>query len=112
MRIKRELGNWRDSCRAFTLSGIGVLSQTHHYALLDYQTSDIKYRKRNNPCQGKHRKFGNFAKTQGIWCAQVSIFPDSKGTRYFAICRKNSQISFEDGYMYQDGLVYLVSQIT
>ena len=24
-------------------------------------------------CQGKHREFGNFAKTQGIWYAQVVI---------------------------------------
>ena len=23
------------------------------------------------PCQGKHREFGNFAKTKGIWVAQV-----------------------------------------
>ena len=23
------------------------------------------------PCQGKHREFGNFTKTQGIWFAQV-----------------------------------------
>ena len=23
------------------------------------------------PCQGKHREFGNFAKTQGIWSAQI-----------------------------------------
>ena len=23
------------------------------------------------PCQGKHRESGNFAKTQGIWFAQV-----------------------------------------
>ena len=23
-----------------------------------------------NPCQGKHREFGNFGKTQGIWFAQ------------------------------------------
>ena len=23
------------------------------------------------PSQGKHREFGNFAKTQGIWFAQV-----------------------------------------
>ena len=22
-------------------------------------------------CQGKHRKFGNFAKTQGVWFAQL-----------------------------------------
>ena len=26
---------------------------------------------KTNPCQGKHREFGNFAKTQGIWFAQV-----------------------------------------
>ena len=35
------------------------------------------------PCQGKHREFGNFAKTQGIWFAQVVNLPDSKGIRYF-----------------------------
>ena len=26
---------------------------------------------KKNPCQGKHREFGNFAKTQGIWFPQV-----------------------------------------
>ena len=26
---------------------------------------------KRNPCQGKHREFGNFAKTQGILFAQV-----------------------------------------
>ena len=26
---------------------------------------------KNNPCQGKHREFGNFVKTQGILLAQV-----------------------------------------
>ena len=26
---------------------------------------------KKNPCQGKHREFRNFAKTQGIWFAQV-----------------------------------------
>ena len=26
---------------------------------------------KKNPCQRKHREFGNFAKTQGIWFAQV-----------------------------------------
>ena len=42
--------------------------------------------KRKISCQGKHREFGNFAKTQGIWFAQavnslilkvkyISIFP-------------------------------------
>ena len=29
---------------------------------------------KNIPCQGKHREFGNFAKTQGIWFAQVVNF--------------------------------------
>ena len=28
---------------------------------------------RKIPCQGKHREFGNVAKTQGIWYAQVVI---------------------------------------
>ena len=31
---------------------------------------------KKNPRQGKHREFGNFAKTQGILCANT--FPDSK----------------------------------
>ena len=26
---------------------------------------------KKNPCKGKHRAFGNVAKTQGIWFAQV-----------------------------------------
>ena len=26
---------------------------------------------KKNPCREKHREFGNFAKTQGIWFAQV-----------------------------------------
>ena len=26
---------------------------------------------KNNPCQVKHREIGNFAKTHGIWFAQV-----------------------------------------
>ena len=29
---------------------------------------------KKNPCQGKHREFGNLAKTQGIWFAQVVNF--------------------------------------
>ena len=28
---------------------------------------------KENPCQGKYREFENFAKTQGIWFAQVVI---------------------------------------
>ena len=30
-----------------------------------------KMAKKKNPCQRKHREFGNLAKTQGIWFAQV-----------------------------------------
>ena len=30
---------------------------------------------KKNPCQGKHRKFLKFAKTQGIWFAQVVNSP-------------------------------------
>ena len=26
---------------------------------------------KKNSCQGKHREFGNFAKTQGIWFSQI-----------------------------------------
>ena len=37
---------------------------------------------KKNPCQGKHREFGNFAKTQGIWFAQVV-------NSLFDICREN-----------------------
>ena len=59
---------------------------------------------KKNPCQGKHREIGNSAKTQGIWFAEV----DSKGKRYFYICRENSQIYFEAGYVYQFSLVYVI----
>ena len=44
---------------------------------------------------GKTHGIGNFAKTQGIWFAQVVKFPDSKGKRYFDICDKNVQTFFE-----------------
>ena len=38
------------------------------------------------PCQGKHREFGNFAKTQGILFAQVvnSLILKVKNTAIFA----------------------------
>ena len=38
------------------------------------------------PCQGKHRELGNFAKTQGIWFAQVvsSLILKVKDTLKFA----------------------------
>ena len=41
---------------------------------------------KKNPCQGKHREFGNFAKTQGIWFAQVvnSLILKVKDTAIFA----------------------------
>ena len=46
----------------------------------------------NKSCQGKHREFGNFAKTHGKYrelvCSSCK-FPDSKGKRYFDICREN-----------------------
>ena len=40
---------------------------------------------KKNPCQGKHREFGDFAKTQGIWFAQVvnSLMPKVKDIAIF-----------------------------
>ena len=46
------------------------------------------------PCQGKHREFGNFAKTQGIWFAQV-VNSLNKGKIYFDICHENFQFFFK-----------------
>ena len=42
---------------------------------------------KKNPCQGKHREFGNFAKTQGILFAQVvnSLILKVKDTAIFAV---------------------------
>ena len=39
------------------------------------------------PCQGKHREFRNFAKTQGIWFAQVvsSLIPKLNDISKFAV---------------------------
>ena len=39
------------------------------------------------PCQGKHREFGNFAKIQGIWFAQVvnSLILKVKDISKFAV---------------------------
>ena len=45
------------------------------------------------PCQGKHREFGNFAKTQGIWFAQVVNSLILKVKKYFSICCENSIFS-------------------
>ena len=47
-------------------------------------------------CQGKHREIANSAKTQGntgnLFFTSCK-FPDSKGKRYFDICRENFLIS-------------------
>ena len=40
------------------------------YRVLTAQGKQGKWPKKN-PCQGKHREFGNVAKTQGIWFTQV-----------------------------------------
>ena len=57
---------------------------------------------KKNPCQGKHREFGNIAKTQGIWFAQVVNFLILKvndilifATRiFFSEAGKVCQVSF------------------
>ena len=42
------------------------------------------------PCHGKHREFGNFAKTQGILiCCSNYNFPDFKGKGYCDSCHEN-----------------------
>ena len=46
---------------------------------------------KKNPCQGKHREFANFAKTQGIWFAQVVNYLILNIKRYFKICHENLQ---------------------
>ena len=55
---------------------------------------------KKNPCQRKHREFGNFAKTQGIWFAQVinSLILKVKDISIFvAKVSKNFQFIFEGG---------------
>ena len=51
---------------------------------------------KKNPCQGKQREFGNFAKTQGIWFAQVvkSLILKVKDISKFAakISQKNLKL--------------------
>ena len=39
-------------------------------------------------CQGKHREFGNFAKTGNLVCSSYK-FPDCKSKRYLEICSEN-----------------------
>ena len=42
-----------------------------------------------DPCQGKHREFGNFAKRQGNLFAQVVNSLNQKVKGYCDICSKN-----------------------
>ena len=53
----------------------------HLYRVPTARGKQGKWRQKN--CQGKHREFRNFAKTQGIWFAQVV------NSLYFYICREN-----------------------
>ena len=55
---------------------------------------------KKNPCQGKHREFENFAKTRGIWFAQVvnSLFPKVKDiSKIFQSAAKISPKKIEAG---------------
>ena len=60
------------------------------------------------PCQGKHREFGNFAKTQGIWFAQVinSLILKVKDLSIFAV--KISKKKIKAGYVCQVSFVYVI----
>ena len=60
-----------------------------------------------NPCQGKHREFGNFAKTQNFVCSSCT-FPDSKGIGYCDICRGNFHFFPKAGYVCQVIFVYVI----
>ena len=61
-----------------------------------------------NPCRGKHKEFGNFAKTQGIWFAQVvnSLIQQVKDIAIFAM--QIFQFSLEAGYVCQVRFVYVI----
>ena len=52
---------------------------------------------KKNPCQGKHWEFGNFAKTQGIWFAQVvnSLILKVKDISIFAAKIRNSFLKLD-----------------
>ena len=62
---------------------------------------------KKNPCQGKHREFGNFAKTQGIRFAQVVNYLILKLKDILKFAAKISKICFEAGYVYQVSFVYI-----
>ena len=46
-------------------------SKSYNIIWLDIHTGKTGKMAQKYPCQGKHCGFGNFAKTQGIWLAQV-----------------------------------------
>ena len=52
---------------------------------------------KKNPCQGKHREFGNVSKTQGIWFAQFvnSLNIMMKDISIFATKISNFYLSFK-----------------
>ena len=60
---------------------------------------------KNIPCQGKHRKFGNFVKTRGILFAEVVILK-VKNIEIFAV--KISIFFVEAGYVCQFSFVYVI----
>ena len=61
----RAMAKWReDRTRLPDLGQSKVVEQCR------VPTAQGKW-KEKNPCQGKHMEFENFAKTQGIWFAQV-----------------------------------------
>ena len=66
---------------------------------------------KKNPCQGKHRQFGNFAKTQAIWFAQVvnSLILKVKDISIFAAeISKNVQFIFDGGLICKVSFVYVI----
>ena len=82
-------------------------NEDHSSSLYRVPTAQGQQRKwsQKNPCRGKLMEFENFAKTKGNLVCSSCKFPDSKGKRYFEICRENSQFLFEAGYVYQVSLV-------
>ena len=51
---------------------VNVLNFKHSYTNPGYQRHrENRENDQKNPCQGKHREYGNFAKTQGILFPQV-----------------------------------------
>ena len=55
------------------MSSLLTRSHAHTFCTLQgtHCTGKTGKMAKKNPCQGKHREFGNFAKTQGIWFSQI-----------------------------------------